>query len=207
MQGPDFDFATSPLLTATPQRARAARRAAEVRHGLRARSGQRPARSSGSTAFGEGSALGGQWGAAVDDRVVYVGVGGSLSAAPGGMHAIDLDTGQRVWYSPPQPKLCARRRRRALLRGTGRGRHGHSRRRLLRRLRRRLARLRRRRRVDRVAGGHESRVRDRQRRESQRRHASTAPVPSSSNGILLVNSGYNGIVGRAGNVLLAFEAR
>ena len=31
--------------------------------------------------------------------------------------------------------------------------------------------------------------------------------PVVVNGLLLVNSGYNGIVGRAGNVLLAFEAR
>ena len=31
-----------------------------------------------------------------------------------------------------------------------------------------------------------------------------APAPSSSDGMMYVNSGYGGLVGRPGNVLLAF---
>jgi len=56
--------------------------------------------------IGQGSGLGGQWGAATDGQNAYFGVADFLTQNPGGMHAVNLDTGQRAWYTPPQPKLC-----------------------------------------------------------------------------------------------------
>ena len=49
-----------------------------------------------------GSALGGQWGATADDRNAYFGV-----RTPGGLRAVKLDTGEEVWSKPPAESLCA----------------------------------------------------------------------------------------------------
>jgi polyvinyl alcohol dehydrogenase (cytochrome) len=56
--------------------------------------------------IGQGSGLGGQWGAAVDGQQAYFGVADFLTPNPGGMQAVKLDTGEKVWFTPPQPKLC-----------------------------------------------------------------------------------------------------
>jgi polyvinyl alcohol dehydrogenase (cytochrome) len=56
--------------------------------------------------IGQGSGLGGQWGAAADGQQAYFGVSDFLSQNPGGMHAVTIETGARVWYTPPPPKLC-----------------------------------------------------------------------------------------------------
>ena len=53
-----------------------------------------------------GSGLGGQWGAAADDTQAYFGVNGTLSMDPGGMRAVKIDTGQEVWSKPPAERLC-----------------------------------------------------------------------------------------------------
>jgi polyvinyl alcohol dehydrogenase (cytochrome) len=53
-----------------------------------------------------GSGLGGQWGAAVDDKQAYFGVNGTLSPTPGGMRAVKIDTGEEVWSKPAADKLC-----------------------------------------------------------------------------------------------------
>ena len=50
---------------------------------------------------GAGAALGGQWGAAVDDRNAYFGVNG-----PGGLRAVDVATGKEVWTAPAGERLC-----------------------------------------------------------------------------------------------------
>ena len=50
---------------------------------------------------GAGAALGGQWGAAVSDQHAYFGVNG-----PGGLRAVDLATGKEAWTSPPAERLC-----------------------------------------------------------------------------------------------------
>jgi len=55
---------------------------------------------------GQGSGLGGQWGAAADERLAYFGVADTLSPTPGGMRAVRIDTGEPVWSAPPPPKLC-----------------------------------------------------------------------------------------------------
>jgi polyvinyl alcohol dehydrogenase (cytochrome) len=56
--------------------------------------------------IGQGSGLGGQWGAAADRQQAYFGVSDFLTQAPGGMHAVRLDTGERAWFTPPPAKLC-----------------------------------------------------------------------------------------------------
>ena len=53
-----------------------------------------------------GSGLGGQWGAAADETQVYFGVNGTLSMDPGGMRAVKIDSGQEVWSKPPSERLC-----------------------------------------------------------------------------------------------------
>ena len=50
---------------------------------------------------GAGAGLGGQWGAAVDDRNAYFGVNG-----PGGLRGVDAATGKEVWTTPPGERLC-----------------------------------------------------------------------------------------------------
>ena len=138
--------------------------------------------------------------------MVYVGAGGSLSANAGGMHAIDLDTGRRVWHSPPQPTLCrggAEERCFAAQGGAVTAIPGIV-----------------------FSGGSDGGLRAYSARDgsivwqvdTNREFETVNGVKANGatidgagpvvvNGLLLVNSGYNGIVGRAGNVLLAFEAR
>jgi polyvinyl alcohol dehydrogenase (cytochrome) len=56
--------------------------------------------------FGQGSGLGGQWGIAVDNEHVYVGVADLLTPTPGGMRALTVADGTLVWQQPPFAKLC-----------------------------------------------------------------------------------------------------
>jgi polyvinyl alcohol dehydrogenase (cytochrome) len=53
-----------------------------------------------------GSGMGGQWGAAADDKQVYFSVNGTLSQTPGGIRAAKLDTGEEVWSKAASDKLC-----------------------------------------------------------------------------------------------------
>ena len=57
---------------------------------------------------GAGGALGGiEWGSAADAEHAYFAVSDILSATPGGLHAVSLQSGERVWYAPPQPPQCS----------------------------------------------------------------------------------------------------
>jgi polyvinyl alcohol dehydrogenase (cytochrome) len=61
---------------------------------------------------GQGGVLGGlEWGAAVDGDQAYFAVSDILQPKPGGIHAVRLSTGQRIWFTPPPAPAC----------GTGRG--------------------------------------------------------------------------------------
>lgn len=104
--GPDFDFSASPVLTSTstgrellvvPQKSGLAyaldpNNQGELVWQYRA---------------GPGSPVGGVWGAAVGDGLAYVAVGGYIFTEGGGIHGIDLQTGERVWFTPPQDLLCS----------------------------------------------------------------------------------------------------
>ena len=57
---------------------------------------------------GEGSIWGGiQWGAAADTEQLYLPVSDIRNPKPGGLHAVNLATGERAWYVPPPPLKCA----------------------------------------------------------------------------------------------------
>ena len=61
---------------------------------------------------GEGGALGGiEWGSAVDAANAYFAVSDITRPRPGGLHAVALTTGERVWLAEPGPAKC----------GSGRG--------------------------------------------------------------------------------------
>ena len=153
---------------------------------------------------GDGSALGGQWGPAVDERRVYIGSAAAQSASPGGMHAIDLETGTRAWFTPPQPVLCSGGVEQRCYAAQGAA-------------------------VTAMPGVVFSGAYDGGLRayaafdgtilwqiDTNREYQTINGVKANGatldgggpvivDGMLYVNSGYNGIVGRAGNVLLAFE--
>lgn len=103
--GPDFDFGNAPIL------ARSAGRDVIV---IGQKSGvgyaMDPA-NKGEVLWqyraGEGSALGGiEWGSAADEENVYFPVSDILRPKPGGLHAVNMKTGQRVWYVPPPAELA-----------------------------------------------------------------------------------------------------
>jgi polyvinyl alcohol dehydrogenase (cytochrome) len=200
-EGPDFDFSAAPLITTSvsgrdlvviPQKsgviwALDPDKGGEVVWQYR---------------YGQGSGLGGQWGAAADGVNAYIGTGDAFSPNPGGMHAVNLETGKPAWSMPPQQKLC----------GTGRGcsssQSGA---------------------ISTIPGAVFSAGGDGGLRayassdgsiiwtfDTNRPFKTVNGVEANggtmdasgvviSGGMLYVNSGYGGIVGRAGNVLLAFR--
>jgi polyvinyl alcohol dehydrogenase (cytochrome) len=104
--GPDYDFGNSPILARLP-------------HGrgvivIGQKSGMgwaldpyKRGKIIWQYRAGVGGALGGiEWGSAVDAEQAYFAVSDIFAPAPGGLHAVNLQTGQRVWYSPPQPPSC-----------------------------------------------------------------------------------------------------
>ena len=198
--GPDFDFSASPTLARTaagrdliviPQKSGMAYALDPDKDGALVWQYR----------IGEGSGFGGQWGTAVDKDQAYFGVGDFFGKTPGGMHAVKLDTGQRVWYTPPQPKLCATAERCNASQGGA---------------------------VTVIAGAVFSSAADGGIRaystkdgsilwqfDTNRTFATVngvranggamdGPGPVVAGGMLYVNSGYGGFLGRTGNVLLAF---
>ncbi|HEX4996878.1 MAG TPA: PQQ-binding-like beta-propeller repeat protein [Terriglobia bacterium] len=57
----------------------------------------------------DGAGLGGQWGAATDGDLVYFSVNGPASAA-GGLRAVNLETGAAVWSKNAEARLCGNER-------------------------------------------------------------------------------------------------
>src|SRR6266850_2654817 len=108
--GPDFDFSASPILTNLPNRRDiiVVPQKSGVAYGL---DPDKKGEQVWQYRAGRGSAIGGVWGSAVDAQQAYIAVAGYLTPDPGGLHAVRLDTGERVWYTPPRPALC----------GTGQG--------------------------------------------------------------------------------------
>jgi polyvinyl alcohol dehydrogenase (cytochrome) len=104
VMGPDYDFSATPILTRAgnrdliviPQKSAIAYAIDPDKEGALV----------WSRAFGKGSGLGGQWGGASDGTNFYTGTNDFLAAAQGGMSAIRLSDGAMVWQMPPQPLLC-----------------------------------------------------------------------------------------------------
>jgi polyvinyl alcohol dehydrogenase (cytochrome) len=120
--GPDFDFGSSPILVtlSSGKRALVAGQKSGVVYAV---DPDNQGEVLWQTRVGKGGTAGGvQWGSAADQNNVYVAVSDigrimltystSTDADPkqgGGMFALRLDNGQRVWYTPPEP--CGNRPR------------------------------------------------------------------------------------------------
>jgi polyvinyl alcohol dehydrogenase (cytochrome) len=107
--GPDFDFGASPVL-ATLANGRDVIVAGQKSGVVYALDPDKQGQQVWRYRAGGGSGLGGvQWGIAVDGSRVYVPVAEIYNSAPGGLHAVDLATGARVWYAPPaDPLKCGK---------------------------------------------------------------------------------------------------
>jgi polyvinyl alcohol dehydrogenase (cytochrome) len=104
--GPDFDFAASPILTSLPngRDVIVIPQKSGVGYAL---DPEKEGEIIWQYRFGPGSPIGGVWGAAVDQQQAYFSAADYNTPAPGGIHAVRLDSGERVWYTPPkQPPLC-----------------------------------------------------------------------------------------------------
>lgn len=104
-QGPDLDFSASPILTQTSDGSDII--LAPQKSGmLHALDPAEEGRTLWSYRVGPGGPVGGVWGSAVEEDRVYAPVGGYFNEETGGIHAVDIDTGERIWFTPPQPLLC-----------------------------------------------------------------------------------------------------
>jgi polyvinyl alcohol dehydrogenase (cytochrome) len=104
--GPDIDFNASPILTTTS--------AGKELIVIPQKSGELHALdpdNNGATLWsyraGPGGPVGGVWGSAVEGDTAYVAVSGFFNAETGGIHAVHIPSGERLWYTPPQDLLCA----------------------------------------------------------------------------------------------------
>jgi polyvinyl alcohol dehydrogenase (cytochrome) len=103
--GPDFDFSASPVLTTTAAGKDILVLTQKAGLGY-ALDPDRRGKELWQYRWGKGSPVGGVWGASSDGARAYFAVADQLTPAPGGLHAVDLVTGERVWYAPPQPLVC-----------------------------------------------------------------------------------------------------
>ena len=103
--GPDFDFSASPMLVtkADGKDVLVVTQKSGVGYAL---DPDKRGKILWQYRWGKGSAVGGVWGATSDGVRAYFAVADQLTPAPGGVHAVDLTTGQRVWYAPPEPPVC-----------------------------------------------------------------------------------------------------
>jgi polyvinyl alcohol dehydrogenase (cytochrome) len=104
--GPDFDFSASPALEtlASERDVLVVTQKSGVGFAL---DPDRRGKVIWDYRWGKGSPVGGVWGATTDGALAYFAVADQLTPAPGGLHAVSLATGQRVWYTPPEPPVCA----------------------------------------------------------------------------------------------------
>jgi polyvinyl alcohol dehydrogenase (cytochrome) len=198
--GPDYDFSATPIvarvggkdLIVIPQKSAIAFALDPDKQGAPVWQRQ----------FGKGSGLGGQWGGAADDVNFYTGTNDFLADIAGGMTAIRLRDGAIAWQMPPQKLLCGEKKP-----GCDAGQGGA---------------------VTVIpgavfSGAHDGGLRAYStvdghvlwtfdaNRSFPTVNGVTAngasmdgPGPIVANGMLYVNAGYGGLVGRPGNVLLAF---
>jgi polyvinyl alcohol dehydrogenase (cytochrome) len=102
--GPDFDFAASPVLTTVGGKDYLI---ATQKSGLGfAFDPDNNGKQLWSYRWGEGAAAGGVYGTATDGERAYFAVASNRTKAPGGIHGVDIKTGQRVWFTPPGDLLC-----------------------------------------------------------------------------------------------------
>jgi polyvinyl alcohol dehydrogenase (cytochrome) len=201
VMGPDYDFSATPILATVrgrdviviPQKSGIAFALDPERNGAPV----------WQTTFGKASGLGGQWGGAADGENFYTGTNGFQADVQGGMTAIALDTGRIAWQSPPpDPLLCGPKRQ-----GCGGGQGAA---------------------VTAIpgavlGGSHDGGLRAYSTKNGEvlwtfdanrefdtvngvKANGASMDGPGAivAGGMLYVNAGYGGLVGRPGNVLLAF---
>ncbi len=105
-EGPDFDFGNSPILRrlANGRSVIVVGQKSGVAYGL-------DPDAKGAVLWryraGQGSALGGiEWGSAADERLMYIPVSDVLHANAGGLHAVSLGSGERVWQAAAAAVPC-----------------------------------------------------------------------------------------------------
>jgi polyvinyl alcohol dehydrogenase (cytochrome) len=102
--GPDFDFSASPVLTTVGGKDYII---ATQKSGLGfAFDPDDNGKQLWSYRWGEGAAAGGVYGTATDGERAYFAVASNRTKSPGGIHGVDIKTGQRVWFTPPGDLLC-----------------------------------------------------------------------------------------------------
>jgi polyvinyl alcohol dehydrogenase (cytochrome) len=104
--GPDYDFGNSPILAQLPHGRSVIIIGQKSGNGWALDPDKR-----GEVLWqyhaGAGGALGGiEWGSAADAEHAYFAVSDIFSASPGGLHAVDLVSGERRWYTPPPAPSC-----------------------------------------------------------------------------------------------------
>jgi polyvinyl alcohol dehydrogenase (cytochrome) len=103
--GPDFDFAASPALvtTADGRDVLIVTQKSGVSYAL---DPDQKGKVLWEYRWGRGSPIGGVWGAATDGVRAYFAVADRFRISPGGLHAVNVATGERVWYTPAPPTVC-----------------------------------------------------------------------------------------------------
>jgi len=108
-EGPDLDFGSSPILSAIApgKRLLLAGQKAGVLHAL---DPDAQGKIVWQVRVGKGGTLGGiEWGSAADDRAVYVALSDFDGGKPeqgGGLFAIRIPTGEKIWYTAPPKPPC-----------------------------------------------------------------------------------------------------
>jgi len=103
--GPDYDFSDSPILATTAGGRELLIIAQKSGVGY-ALDPDQQGKTVWEYRWGQGSPIGGVWGPGVDERAAYFAVADIVAPEPGGVHAVDLQTGHRIWYTPPEKPLC-----------------------------------------------------------------------------------------------------
>lgn len=103
--GPDFDFSASPVLVTTPDGKDLIVATQKSGKGY-AFDPDDNGKLLWTYAWGVGAAAGGVYGTASDGERAYFAVSDNGTAAPGGLHGVDLKSGERVWFTPPGDLLC-----------------------------------------------------------------------------------------------------
>ena len=104
--GPDYDIGSSPILRKLSggRRILLVGQKSGMAHGI---DPDNAGKIIWQTRVGKGSALGGiQWGMAADDKLLYVPVSDVLAKEPGGIYALQIATGEKVWHTPPPEPPC-----------------------------------------------------------------------------------------------------
>lgn len=104
--GPDFDFSASPVLTTMANGKDIIVATQKSGQGF-AFDPDDGGRLLWTYQWGVGAAAGGVYGASTDGERAYFAVADQRTEKPGGVHGVDLATGDRVWFTPPADLLCS----------------------------------------------------------------------------------------------------